>query len=565
MPNLIDANGLQTSTRAELIAFYTSQFQAIYGADINLDSDSPDGQLMNVFVQASLDLQDLITQVYNMFDPDNAIGNILDQRVAINGIQRQAGTFTVTNVTVINSASVNLYGIDQLTGPNPQPVYTVSDNAGNKWELQTTQLGVSPGTHAYSFQSAVPGAVLTTPNTINVPVTIVLGVTSINNPTTYTTLGVNEETDAQLKIRRQKSVSLATQGYLAGLLAALENISGVSSAFVYENDTSITNVDGVPGHSIWVIVAGTGANADIAQAIYTKRNAGCGMFGSTSFTVTQVDGSPFVIYWDTVVTQNLFISFTATSINGITAPNIAAIRSGLVTSFVPGVNEEVNINELATLVQQIDSNTLVTVPGFSLARTQILTLSGIAASGTFEILYNGVASAAINWNDAIGVIQSKVQAVTGLSTALVTGSIASQTLTFDLTSVGSILGLITVTANSLQTVAPAAITFAYNEGYGNTLTPSSKRNQLVISAADIIILPMILNPVTSSLPTGNTQTYVALGGYGTYVYSISINNSGGSINPSSGLYTAGATPSVTDTVKAVDLMGNIATATVAVI
>lgn len=561
MPNLLDANGLQTATRAELVAYFTNQYQMIYGPDINLQSDSPDGQMMNIFIQAILDVQDLITQVYNMQDPDNAIGVILDQRVAINGIQRQAGTFTITNITVITSQSVNLYGLDQTA----QPVYTVSDNAGNLWQMQTTHVGVAIGSNVFSFQAAVPGAQLTTPNTINIPVTVVIGVVSVNNPTTYTTLGINEETDAQLKIRRQKSVSLASQGYLAGLLAALENISGMSSAFVYENNTSITNGDGVPGHSIWVIVAGTAADASIAQAIYDKRNAGCGMYGSTTYTITQVDGSPFIIKWDTVITQNVFIAFTATSINGVTAPNIGAIRTTLPTTFVPGVNSEVNVNTLSTLVQQIDSNTLVTSAGFSLAATQILTLSGVAASGGFKILYNGNQSSTINWNDAIGTIQTKVQAVTGLSAALVTGSIASQILTFNLTSIGGVNGLITVVNNNLQTSAPAAITFSYVEGYANILSPSTKRNQLVVSAANIIILPMILSPVSSSVAILTNIAFTALGGYGTYFYSISVNNSSGTINSSTGAYTSGAVGGVVDTILVVDAMGNTATASVTVV
>jgi hypothetical protein len=47
-------------------------------------------------------------------------------------------------------------------------------------------------------------------------------------------------------------------------------------------------------------------------------------------------------------------------------------------------------------------------------------------------------------------------------------------------------------------------------------------------------------------------------------YTIPTNNSGGSIN-SSGVYTAGATHPVTDTVKVTDALGNIATCTVSVI
>jgi len=464
MPNLIDATGLQTATRAELIAQYTAAFQAIYGSDINLDSDSPDGQAINLFIQSVLDLEDLLTQIYNSFDPDNAIGAVLDQRVAINGIQRQAGTYTITNVTLVIAQALNLYGLDQ----EGQEIFTVADNAGNHWQLIASQTIATPGTYVYAFKAATPGANLTIPNTITVPVTIILGVTSINNPTTYTTLGINEETDAQLKIRRQQSVSLSSQGYLASLLAALENINGITSAFVYENNTNATNGDGVPGHSIWVIVAGTAAAADIANAIYTKRNAGCGMYGATSFTVTQVDGSSFVVNWDVVTTQPLFIKFTATSLDGINAPNIAAIRTGLVNSFKPGVNQEVNVNQLATLVQAIDPNTLVTNAGFS-----------SSSGGT----------------------------------------------------------------------------------YTNTLTPTAKNNQFIITSPDIIITPIILNPTTSTVGAGLMETFSALGGFGPYTYSIFVNNSGGSINSSTGVYTAG-TAGFTDTIKVVDTLANSATALV---
>lgn len=559
MPNVIDATGLQTATREELVAYFTTQYQDIYGADINLSSDSPDGQMMNIFIQSILDLQDLLTQIYNMFDPDNAIGVILDQRVAINGIQRQAGTYTITDVTVVNSQSVNLYGLDQTA----QPVYTVSDNAGNLWELQDTQLGVTAGTHIYAFQAATPGANLTVPNTITVQVTIVLGVVSVNNPTTYTTLGINEESDAVLKVRRQQSVSISSQGYLAGLLAALENINGVTSAFVYENTTNVTDADNVPGHSIWVIVAGSGAPADIANAIYTKRNAGCGMFGDESYVITQIDDTLFTVYWDIVVTENIFITFIASGIDTAVEPDIAAIRAGLVTSFTPTVNEEVNINGLATLVQAIDPNCLVTGAGFSLGGTQTLNLDDVAASGAFKLLYNGMLSASIAWNDNSGVIQGKVQAITGLGTVTVSGSIAGQSLGFDCTDVEDLVGLITVSDNTLETGGSVPIVFSYDEDYTNTLSPTTKKNQFVVTEENIIILPMILSPTTATVASGEDQQMTGLGGYGEYVYSIDTDGTGCSINSSTGLYTAGTGPGV-DILLVTDAMGNTATATITV-
>lgn len=364
MPNILDANGLQTATQSELVAQFIADFQAIYGNDINLDQDTPDGQLMMIIIQSILDLEDLLTQVYNSFDPDLAIGKVLDQRVSLNGIQRQVGTYTTTDIEVVASAPCNLDGVD-LQPDNP---YTVKDNAGNEFVLLNSQTISGAGTYTYLFRAKNPGEVLTVPNTITQPVTIVLGIDSVNNPNAATSTGINEETDAQLRIRRLKSVSLPSQGYLSGLYALLNNLSNVNYAKVYENVTNVTDVDGIPGHSIWVIVDG-GDPAEIADAIYRKRNAGCGMKGLQSYNISQVDGSLFPVFWDNVITETLYIAFDATSIDGINAPNIDYIRTNLPSLIPIDVYSTLNINQISAAVQQLDPNSLVTNAGFSLSPT----------------------------------------------------------------------------------------------------------------------------------------------------------------------------------------------------
>jgi len=607
MPNILDATGLTISTQPELLANEIAAMQKIYSPDIDLSSNTRDGQRINIDVQTQIDMLLLMQSIYNSFDPDLAIGVPLDQRCAINGVERQAGTFSITNITIVTSQEVTLYGLDQAENP----VYTVADNIGNQWFLQTTQNNIGPGTTVASFRAATPGANVTQINTITVMSTVVLGVVSVNNPTAQTVRGINEESDAELRIRRQISVAMPSQGQAIALRAALRNINGISSAFVYENKTNATDGDGIPDHSIWVIVQGAsnvgpflswsstisysygqlvsigntnyiswkdnnlnnnpatdstnwGIYDPVAMEIYFYRNLGCGMKGDTSYNVTQKDGTIFTVNYDNAMAQNMFISFTATSINGVNPPNIAGIITALVNNYVLGVDDEANINQVACIAQQADPNTLITNAGLSLALTQIATLSGVAASGTFEFSYNGNDTAAINWNDSTATIQSKLRALAGLSAAVVTGTIAGQTLTIAL-GVTSALGLITVKSNSLQTSAPAAIAFSFNEGYQNILAPSTKKNYLVVSADKIIILPMVLSPTSVSVPisTSNAQIFTGLGGYGTLTYSMQSNPSGGSINASTGAYSSGATPA-TDVAKVTDSFGNMATANITV-
>jgi hypothetical protein len=89
------------------------------------------------------------------------------------------------------------------------------------------------------------------------------------------------------------------------------------------------------------------------------------MKGSVTYNVLQADGSYFTVKWDTVVGENLYIKFDAHSIDGVNPPNTALILAELPGLLAPGVYDTININEIATLVQQIDPNTLVSNSGLS--------------------------------------------------------------------------------------------------------------------------------------------------------------------------------------------------------
>ena len=365
MPNQITATGLETQTLNELVTQFTDDMEVIFGSDISLDSDTPDGQMMNIFVQVVLDILDLITEVYNSMDPDKALGVVLDQRVSVNGIERQGGTYTNQAVVVTTDRSVTLYGLDQSV----EDVYTVSDDAGTNWLLMATENVGSAGSFSLLFRAEDVGAVESLPNTITTLVSIVLGVSGVNNPSTYTVLGINEESDAILKVRRQRSVSLFSQGFPSSLEAALRNVTGVTSAKVYENLDSATNSDDVPGHCMWAVIGGTFDDEEIAEAIYSKRSSGCNMFGVQNYTLVEEDGDVFVAKWDIVAAEQLFISFTAESLDDSKPVDVSQIRLQLPTLLVPGVYEKMNINELSTLIQEIDENCLVTDAGFGFSES----------------------------------------------------------------------------------------------------------------------------------------------------------------------------------------------------
>ena len=75
---------------------------------------------------------------------------------------------------------------------------------------------------------------------------------------------------------------------------------------------------------------------------------------------------------------------------------------------------------------------------------------------------------------------------------------------------------------------------------------------------------VVIAPATVTLPPRGTQTFTATLGTPGYTFSMRTSPSGGTVVAATGAYTAGATPSVSDTVMVTDLEGMSAIATVTV-
>ncbi len=127
---------------------------------------------------------------------------------------------------------------------------------------------------------------------------------------------------------------------------------------------------------------------------------------------------------------------------------------------------------------------------------------------------------------------------------------ANSTVPFTFTCTPWGAGTLTFTATANGTAANT----------GNALTAAA-----TTSPATIVLAPVVIAPATASVPPRGVLTFIASGGSGSgFTWSLSTNASGGSVNASTGAYTAGATGSVTDVVRVVDSLGNAATRTVAV-
>ena len=112
MPDLLDSTGLTLKTLSELVTELEDYLKIIYGDDINIEQNTQDGQSINIYSQGGIDIREIVQKVFTGFDPDEAEGRVLDQRVAINGIERNSGTYTYVDITFSIDRSMNLIGLD---------------------------------------------------------------------------------------------------------------------------------------------------------------------------------------------------------------------------------------------------------------------------------------------------------------------------------------------------------------------------------------------------------------------------------------------------------------------
>lgn len=374
--NYVSSTGLTLQTLADIVKELEDGFKAIYGVDINLDANSPDGQMINLFAQAKLDILDLINSVYLSFSPSEASGVVLDQRCALNGVFRNGATYTTVYISMVLNRQVQLSGMDN-TAATP---FTVVDPAGNSFYLITSATGATGGStgvtgltgNYFLFRAADSGAIGVAPNTITKIGTPTLGVVAVNNVGGAVNAGVDEETDAALRYRRSLSVSNPSIGYLDGMQGSILALDNVTHAKVFENSSDATDANGIPSHSIWPVVDG-GDETEIANLIYLKRNAGCGIYGGTGATgasgpqhvvgVTQANGQMFYVKFSEPTYENLYIALTVTKYDINHYIDQTFLKNTIASEISYDINEVADFSAISAVVKAVDPFVVISSGG----------------------------------------------------------------------------------------------------------------------------------------------------------------------------------------------------------
>lgn len=294
----VTENGIQAPSYAEILDYFQSQARAIFGQDINVDADTQDGQLIAIFAQAVSDVNAQAIATYNQYNPNTAVGVGLDSAVKTNGISRHTATNSTVDLVLIGQAgTVITNGV-------------ATDDNENRWLLPDQVIIPVSGEITVTATAEEVGAIEASPNTITQIGTPTLGWQSVNNPTSAT-VGVAVETDVELRQRQSRSTELPSVSLWEGIIASLLNLEGVTRVSGVKNDEDATSDEGIPGHTIAMIVDG-GDVDEIGKTIFLKKGEGVGTFGTTQTTYIDTYGFPNVIKFSRPTIVNAYVTLTIT-------------------------------------------------------------------------------------------------------------------------------------------------------------------------------------------------------------------------------------------------------------
>lgn len=357
---VLTADGITAPSYADILDYFQAQYRTIYGADIYLGNDSQDGQFLGVISKAQHDSNSVAIAVYNSFSPATAQGNGLASVVKTNGITKAVAT----NSTVVLDI-VGVAGTAVING-------IVQDSAKNRWNLPATVNIPLAGTIPVTATAQQAGAIAALPNTVNQIITPQLGWQSANNAAAAT-LGAPVETDGALRRRQSVSVAQPSTTALVGTVGAVAALAGVTRYTGYENPTGSVDANGLPAHSIAIIVEGGDIN-EIGQAIANHKTQGCATYGTTTVAVSDIYGLPISIHFYIVQEVRITASLTLTAISGYTTDIGDQIKQALadyVNALVIGQKviwtrlfQPANLNGSAPgLAYEIDALLIAAYPG----------------------------------------------------------------------------------------------------------------------------------------------------------------------------------------------------------
>ena len=299
-------NKLTFNTSQDIIETYNNLYETIF-ENINLSSDTPQGQLISSDAQRDMAIINSIEELANY----HFMGG--------NGVMLDMWAWNTFRAT--RKEAINGYVYIDITGtPNSiiNAGFTISDGT-LQYELNNDIVIANTGSINTIFYAKINTTDISKANTITQIVTPNLNVERINNASDSVS-GIPKESDTTFYNRCIYFGSLYPNGSYKSIIANIAQLQGVSKVAGYENykNSNVTykGVNFEP-HSIGLVILG-GDKQDIAKTFMKVKPAGTDMMGDTDITL-ETDNGQLIVY-KYFTPKNVYLKFDITIKNDITSP-----------------------------------------------------------------------------------------------------------------------------------------------------------------------------------------------------------------------------------------------------
>lgn len=355
MPAQFTPTGITIQTYEEIYNELADGYRVIYGDDIDLSPNSPDGQRVGIEAKARLDLQAFAVSVYNSLDADLSANESLRRIIKWAGLTPRPATRSQWDITV--NAPID------TTLPSG---FRIRDDIDQVWETQS-EIALSAGDNTVTFFAEDFGAVQGLMGSTLEQVDVVNGIILTLSAPVSALVGSDEETDSELRRRRNRSTENPAYSTIGQLFAAIGNLPGVTELAVYENDTDAFDSElQLDAHSIWCVVEG-GAVDEIIETIAKFKTQGTGIKGAVEGefveTITKPNADEFifthVMKFDRPTYVPLYVRLTATRKDATSPVDDQAIKNAL-AAIEFDINENAIASNLYSTVYSAGNNFVAT-------------------------------------------------------------------------------------------------------------------------------------------------------------------------------------------------------------
>lgn len=270
-------SGLDVPDEADILAGRLTDLANALGASMSKDLTTPQGQIAISDTAIIAEKNNQLLAIVNQINPDISSGRFQDAIGRIYFIDRISATGTTVTATCTG-----------LVGKTIPAGSLAQDSSGYIYEsVDSGQIGAD-GSVLILFKNRTTGPIPCPSGALNQIYQSVDGWSGISN-TAPGVLGNDVESRSNFEVRRRQSVARNSRNQDASVLSAVLATSGVLDAYVWSNRTAATVNKGttnypVLAHSIFISVYG-GADADVAEAIFSTYNPGANLNGTTHYTV----------------------------------------------------------------------------------------------------------------------------------------------------------------------------------------------------------------------------------------------------------------------------------------